>query len=170
MAAITDPRILPRPPSTTNTRIMMDLLYPKLADVAARVARLWAYRTPAIPARAAEMENAISLYLVMLIPMDSAAIRLSRMDMMARPVRELIRFNTITRVSKRSRIPIVKVAALGVPVIPWAPLTMTSPPSSSPRDKLSLMEKWNPLESLPINITLIRFLMISPKARVTIAR
>ena len=35
---------------------------------------------------------------------------------------------------------------------------------------VSLMEKWNPLESRPTYITLMRFLMISPKARVTIAR
>ena len=46
-------------------------------------------RDRAIPASPAEMENASSLYLVILMPMDSAAMRLSRIAMMARPVREL---------------------------------------------------------------------------------
>ena len=102
---------------------------------------MWAYRTPATPARAAEIANAISLYLVILIPTDSAAMRLSRMDIMARPVRELIRFNTINRVISTRIMPTVKVAAFGVPVIPCAPLMMTTPSAPMPRDVVSLMEK-----------------------------
>ena len=69
-----DPRIFPIPPSTTKTRIVMDILYPKLFVFAVSVDRLCAYRTPAAPAIAAEIVNAISLYFVTLIPIDSAAI------------------------------------------------------------------------------------------------
>ncbi len=64
------------------------------------------------------MVKAISLYLVMLMPMDSAAIRLSRMDMIARPSLECTRLITINRVISTSIIPTRKVESLGVPVIP----------------------------------------------------
>ena len=67
-------------------------------------------------------------------------------------------------------IPIVKVAAFGVPEIPWAPFMITSPPSSRFREAASFREKWIPLLSIPTNRALIRFLIISPKARVTMAR
>ena len=39
---ITDPRMLPIPPRTTYTRIMMDMLYPKFFGRAVSVVRLWA--------------------------------------------------------------------------------------------------------------------------------
>ena len=48
----------------------MDILYPKLFVFAVSVDILCAYRTPAAPAIAAEMVNAISLYFVMLIPIE----------------------------------------------------------------------------------------------------
>ena len=92
-------------------------------------------------ADAAEMENAMILYFVMLIPTDSAAIRLSRIDMMARPVLEWIRFSTITRVISTKTTPMVKLESWGVPVIPWAPFMITLPSASIPKDKLSFMEK-----------------------------
>ena len=41
-AAMIDPRKLPMPPNTTNTRIMMDILYPKFVGVAVTVERLCA--------------------------------------------------------------------------------------------------------------------------------
>ena len=141
--------MFPIPPSTTYTRIMMDMLYPKFLGRAVRVVRLWAYSTPAIPASPAEMENASSLYLVILIPMDSAAIRLSRIAMMARPVREFTRFMTMNRVISTRITPMVKVAAWGVPVMPWAPFIRISPPSPSFKDMESLKEIWKPDASRP---------------------
>jgi len=83
-----EPRMLPIPPRTTKTRMMIDMLYPKFFGVAVSVERLWAYSTPAVPAKNAEMTKAVSLYFVISMPIDSAAIRLSRMAMIARPVRE----------------------------------------------------------------------------------
>ena len=74
------------------------------------------------------------------------------------------------RVINTRMMPMVKVAALGVPVMPWAPFIITSPPSSKFREEASFKEKWIPLLSIPTNRALIRFLIISPKARVTIAR
>ena len=65
--------------------------------------------------------------------------------------------------------PMVNVESFGVPVIPCGPLMITSPPSMF-SDMASFMEKWKPFASFPIKNTLIRFLMISPNARVTIAR
>ena len=41
VAAIIEPRMLPIPPSTTKTKIMMDILYPKFLEDAARMLRLW---------------------------------------------------------------------------------------------------------------------------------
>ena len=55
--------------------------------VAVKVTWLHPYRVPAAPARAAEVTKAIILYLVTLMPTLSAAMRLSRAAMMARPVR-----------------------------------------------------------------------------------
>ena len=66
--------------------------------------------------------------------------------------------------------PIRNVESWGVPVIPCGPFTMTVPSGSMSRAITSFREKWNPLESFPINRTLTRFLMISPKASVTMAR
>ena len=57
------------------------------------------------PASAAEMVNAMSLYRVTLTPTDSAAMRLSRMDIIARPVRELMRFRTMKSVMRISTKP-----------------------------------------------------------------
>ena len=115
------------------------------------------------------MLNAISLYFVMLIPTDSAAMRLSRMAMIARPEREFIRFSTMNRVSSTRTMPMAKVAALGVPVIPLAPSIITWPPSWRFKSAF-FMAMWMPFASAPTYSTLITFLMISPKARVTMAR
>ncbi len=82
---------------------------------------MWAYRTPATPAKEAEMANAINLILGNI---DTNRLRrnpLSRIDMTARPFLELIRFNTITRVNRTNKMETVKVAAFGVPVMPWRP-------------------------------------------------
>jgi len=62
--------------------------------------------------------NVISLYFVMFIPIDSAAILLSRIAMIARPSLECMRFNTINNVIRISIKPIKNVESLGVPVIP----------------------------------------------------
>lgn len=61
------------------------------------------------------MTKAISLYLVTLMPTLSAAIRLSRMAMIARPVRLRTRFSTTTRVIITSAKPIAKVAMRALP-------------------------------------------------------
>ena len=128
----------------------MDILYPKLFVFAVSVDILCAYRTPAAPAIAAEMVNAISLYFVMLIPIDSAAIRLSRIAMIARPSLELIRFCTINNVSRIRIKPITNVEFFGVPVIPCGPFRITVPSASIFNAITSFVVTWNPLESFPI--------------------
>ena len=75
------------------------------------------------------------------MPIDSAAIRLSRIAIIARPVLECIRFKTMNKVKSSKSIPMVNVAALGVPVIPCAPLMSTTPVSSIPKEVVSLIEK-----------------------------
>lgn len=54
------------PPKTTNTKIIIDILYPNLDDCTDEI--LWEYKTPATPAKAADIEKAKILYLVILIP------------------------------------------------------------------------------------------------------
>ena len=108
----------------------MDILYPKLFVFAVSVDRLCAYRTPAAPAIAAEIVNAMSLYFVTLIPIDSAAITLSRIAMIARPSLELIRLSTINNVTMIRINPIRKVESFGVPVIPCGPFRITVPSGS----------------------------------------
>ncbi len=78
----------------------------------------------------ADIENAISLYFVILIPIDSAAILLSRIAMIALPERELIRLSTIISVITRRIIPIINDALCGVPVIPVAPFMISLPSDS----------------------------------------
>ncbi len=73
--------------------------------------------------------------------MDSAAMRLSRIAMTARPVREFIRFRIIMSDRITRMIPMVNVESLGVPVMPWGPFMITFPSASSPRDMESFMEK-----------------------------
>ena len=67
-AATMEPHRLPSPPSTTKTRIRMEVL--KLNLVACREEKFTPYRAPAAPARAALVTKAIILYLVMLMPTD----------------------------------------------------------------------------------------------------
>ena len=166
--------MLPRPPSTTNTRIKMEVL--KLNFVAWREEKFRPYRAPAAPARAAESTKAMSLYLVMLMPTLSAAMRLSRRAIMARPARLRTRFRTMMRVSITSTKPAVKVAMVLVAVAPWAPLMMAMPVSGSRcRSSMVMLPErlkaiWRPLASWPTSRQLTSSLMISPKASVTIAR
>ena len=90
------------------------------------------------------MTKAINLYLVTLTPTLSAAIRLSRRAMMARPARLRTRLSTMTRVIIMSTNPAVKVDIAVVPVAPWAPLMIAIPPGSRPRSlmvRLPLMLK-----------------------------
>ena len=129
-----EPGIFPIPPSTTNTSTLIDSL--KLNLVGSSVAMLSPYRAPAMPASAAAVTKAIILYLVMLMPMDSAAIRLSRAAMIARPERELTRFSTTIR-EKITRInPAVKVAMVLTFTAPMGPFSSRVPgrfPSRKPQ-------------------------------------
>ena len=107
--------------------------------------------------------------------MLSAAMRLSRMAMTARPARLRTRFSTITSVSITRMKPAPKEASFSVPVAPWAPLMMAVPPGVMPRSSmvsvpLMLKAMWRPLSSQPTSRQLISSLMISPKASVTMAR
>ena len=118
-----------------------------------------------MPASTALVTKAIILYLVALIPTDSAAMRLSRVAMMARPERLFIRLSTTNRVNKISTKPIVKVAILSTPTVPLGPASTALP------GRLGLLKpKYRAPPSRLIYTQLIRLRMISPKARVTIAR
>ena len=111
----------------------------------------------------------MSLYLVTLMPTLSAAMRLSRRAMMARPERLFTRFCTTSRVIKISTNPAVKEASFCTPTAPMGPLMMAVP--SSARWNLSeLRAIWKPSPSTPTYSTMMMFLMICPKARVTMAR
>ena len=79
----------------------------------------------------------------MLIPMDSAAIRSSRIAMIARPVLELIRFRTMKSVIRININPIVNVLSFGVPLIPCGPFRRIFPSGSMFKDTESFIEKWN---------------------------
>ena len=70
-----------------------------------------------MPASTAEVTNAIILYLVTFMPIASAAMRLSRMAMIARPDRLSIRLSTTNRVKSVSAKPMPNVAIL---FTPWA--------------------------------------------------
>ena len=85
------------------------------------------------------IKNVISLNFVILMPTDSAAIRLSRIAMMARPLLELTRLNTTNNATRIKITPIKKVDCLGVPVIPFAPSIIISPVPDILRDLLSLI-------------------------------
>ena len=58
-----------------------------------------------MPANIAEIENAMSLYFVMLIPMDSAAMRLSLIAMMALPALDCTKFRITINVISTSTNP-----------------------------------------------------------------
>ena len=92
------------------------------------------------------------------------------MDMMARPVRERMRFSTTTKVTITRMKPMVKVASLLLLLMPSAPLMMMRPPSPNFSEAASLKEKCQPLASTPRYRAFMTFLMISPKASVTMAR
>ena len=117
----------------------------------------------------------MSLYLVTLMPTLSAAMRLSRMAMTARPVRLRTRLSTTIRVIITSTKPTVKVAMRSLPEAPWAPLMISMPFSLSPRLSMLLVPSkframCRPFSSQPTSRQLMMSLMISPKARVTMAR
>ena len=114
-------------------------------------------------------------YLVVEMPTDSAAMRLSRTAMIARPVRLRTRLRTITRATMTSRKPARNVEIVSVPEAPWAPLMMAVPPSASPRSStVSLPVRLNstcrPRSSTPTIRQVTISLMISPNASVTMAR
>ena len=88
-----------------------------------------ANRAPAAPARAAEVTKAIILYFVMLTPTLSAAMRLSRIAMMARPARLFTRWNTTISVIITRIKPAVKVEIFWMPPMPMGPAMMSLPPS-----------------------------------------
>ena len=170
---MTEPRILPRPPRTTNTRMRMDVLKSNL--VAESCEKLPPKRAPAAPARAAETTKAIMRYSVTEMPTDSAAILLSRTAIMARPVRLRTRLSTITSATMTRMAPARKVEYVDTPEAPWAPLMMAVPSSSRCRSsivELPVMLKitCRPRESTPTMRQVTISLMISPKASVTIAR
>ena len=122
-----------------------------------------------MPARNAETTKAFMRKAVMLMPTDSAAIRLSRTALMARPSLELIRFSTTNRVNRIRQKPAVKVASFFTPVTPMAPLRIHLPLPTSLGFAVA-MAKRKPDSSEPIYILPMIFFMISPKARVTMAR
>ena len=107
-----------------------------------------AYRAPAIPAKAAEVTKAMSLYLVILMPTDSAAMRLSRIAIMARPERLRIRFRVTVRTTSTRMKPATKVESFVTPVAPMGPLISTLP-STSPKASELFMLKWRPEPSTP---------------------
>ena len=91
----------------------------------------------------------MSLYFVMGMPTERAAISLSRMALMARPARELTRFRMTSSVTMTSTMPMVKVDAFLMPVMPIAPLISTLPSTSRFREAESFSEKCRPWESTP---------------------
>ena len=88
-------------------------------------------RAPAIPARKAETTKAFRRKEVTLMPTDSAAIRLPRTALMARPSLELIRFRTTNRVIITRMKPMGKEAIFWTPVAPMGPARIFLPPSPS---------------------------------------
>jgi len=86
--------------------------------LAAIVEKFIAYSAPAIPAMIAEMINAVSLYFVIFIPTDSAAILLSRIAVTARPVLLFTRLRTTNSENRISKIPAVKVEILLIDTAP----------------------------------------------------
>ena len=89
--------------------------------------------------------------------------------MTARPVRLLMKFSTKNSVTRMSTTPEVKVEILVTPETPIGPLMIIVPVSLS-WNFCSTRLKCRPLSSKPRYMTFTMFLIISPKARVTIAR
>ena len=87
-----------------------------------------------MPVRNAEVTKAIILNLPADSPTLSAAMRLSRTAVIARPVRESMRFCTTNSVNNTSAKPTAKVASLVLPVTPIGPLSTFTPPSSIASD------------------------------------
>ena len=102
-----------------------------------------------MPAKTADVTNAMSLYFVMGMPTERAAISLSRMALMARPARELTRFRMTSSVMMTSTMPTAKVEAFLMPVMPIAPLISTLPSTSMFSEAVSFSEKCRPWESRP---------------------
>ena len=88
------------------------------------------------------------MYLVTLMPTLSAAMRLSRAAMMARPVRLFTRLKITTRATSTSTKPAAKVEMVWECITPMGPLMSSTPPSPS---WLLLLRKENcrPLSSFP---------------------
>ena len=81
----------------------------------------------------------MSLYFVRFRPMACAAMRLSRMAMIARPARERVRFSTTMSVIITRMKPAVNVAIVAVPVAPCAPLMIAVPEALRPRSSTVLL-------------------------------
>ena len=96
------------------------------------VEKFIAYNAPAIPANAADMINAVSLYLVIPIPTDSAAILLSLIAVTARPVLLLTRFRTTNNAKIISRTPAVNDEISAIPTAPCGPFIIVMPSSAIP--------------------------------------
>ena len=103
------------------------------------------------------------------MPTDSAAMRLSRTALMARPSLELIRFSTTNSVKRINPKPTAKVDIRLMPVMPMAPLRIHLPLPTSLGLAVA-MAKRKPDSSVPTYILPMRFFIISPKANVTMAR
>ena len=118
-----------------------------------------------MPASTALVTKAIILYLVTLMPMASAAMRLSREAMMARPERLLIRFSTTNSENRISAKPTGNVAILSTEEAPAGPLTRIVPGMfgllKDTCSRTPSSEKYRQFST---------FRMISPKASVTMAR
>ena len=82
------------------------------------------------------------------MPTDSAAMRLSRTDMMARPVRLFTRLSTTVTVTITSTMPMANVDIFVMPAAPCGPLMRSDPPCM-PSDLASVSEKCRPLASRP---------------------
>ena len=92
---MTEPSILPSPPENDEHRTKYGRVEIELCGGYAGIVKS-VKSAPAAPAIAADIVNAIILYFITFIPQASAAIRLSRTAIIARPVRLRTRFSTIT--------------------------------------------------------------------------
>ena len=151
------------PPSTTNTSTRMEVSNLNLSG--AMEEKFSPNSAPAMPASAAEVTNAISLYFVTFTPMASAAMRLSRLAIIARPERLLMRFSTTNSVSSTSTKPASNVAMRPTRTAPAGPLYRSVP---SMRGLLKLTISLPSLTAKYRQFMTLR--MISPNASVTMAR
>ena len=84
------------------------------------------------------------------MPTLSAAMRLSRRAMMARPERLFTRLRTTVRAMRTRMKPAVKLESFTLVVTPMGPLRMDMPPSPRLRAISFSVEKWRPFSSTPM--------------------